>query len=77
MSGLVGKRVWLTCRAWASCCRGFDRGDFELGTVPWPPADLPCCEAYGTVSPSCLILFGRHSTLSSELARTRGIRLSN
>ncbi|KAI4474654.1 hypothetical protein M0802_015508 [Mischocyttarus mexicanus] len=30
-----------------------------------------------SVRPVEVVLFGRHSTLSSELARTRGIRLSN
>jgi hypothetical protein len=48
----------------------------ELGTVPWPPLNLLCCEAFGAVYVP-IVLFGRHSTLSSELARTRGIRLSN
>ena len=59
----------------------------ELGPVPWPPTDLPCCEAAvlpcGVAASSevavvgARILFGRHSTVGSELARTRGIRLSN
>lgn len=51
----------------------------ELGPVPWPPAEPSCCEASGAPpSPGASErLFGRHSTVSSELARTEGIRLSN
>jgi hypothetical protein len=48
----------------------------ELGPVPWPPAEPLCCEAR-KVSRPFGVLFGRYLTVSSELARTGGIRLSN
>ena len=60
----------------------------ELGPEPWPPAELPCYEPSVSLrggrgapascpSPGRSVFFGRHSTVNSELARTRGIRLSN
>ena len=53
MSGLVGKRVWLTC---LGDLKGeaifFAHPGFELGPVPWPLTDLPCCEATVAALPS-------------------------
>jgi len=49
----------------------------ELGPVSWHPADLRCSEASVAARANAVVLFGRHSTLNTELARTREVRLSN
>lgn len=86
MSGLDGKRMrpvpGLVDALRESVCprerRSFAVGA-ESGPAFRPSADLPSRKA-ASVRVSCAIgavLYDRRSTVSSELARTRGIRLSN
>lgn len=66
--GLVDVRLSLSGGAWT-----------ESGPAFRPSADLPSRKAAlrGHICPSGAVLYDRRSTVSSELARTRGIRLSN
>lgn len=77
MSGLVGKRVLADVPGLGEVTRvrvlirARSRALASRGTSLLRG---PCV---GGSSVSCGVLFGRHSTVSSELARTGGIRLSN